>query len=154
MIAVSSVRCGSGTYRSRPPLPARTCTTLRALSRSLVSSETPSELRRSTYRARLSTPADHPDPPSATCAALRCLPAKDAASQCIAVFFANPHRAKAQMEGALIMAMSNIQHSEVSFAEGKVVQSNVRDYGVTRMRAAPRVGDVHLLASEGARWHW
>jgi isoquinoline 1-oxidoreductase beta subunit len=64
-------------------------------------------------------------------------------------FVANPDRAKAQMEGALIMAMSNILYSEVSFAEGKVVQSNFRDYGVTRMRAAPRVVDVHLLASEG-----
>jgi len=64
-------------------------------------------------------------------------------------FIANPDRAKAQMEGALIMAMSNILYSEVSFAEGRVVQSNFRDYGVTRMRAAPRVVDVHLITSEG-----
>ncbi len=64
-------------------------------------------------------------------------------------FIANPDRAKSQMEGALIMAMSNILYSEVSFAEGKVVQSNFRDYGVTRMRAAPRVVDVHLVPSEG-----
>ncbi|MCC6242116.1 MAG: xanthine dehydrogenase family protein molybdopterin-binding subunit [Gemmatimonadaceae bacterium] len=64
-------------------------------------------------------------------------------------FIANPDRAKAQMEGALLMAMSNILYSEVSFAAGKVVQSNYRDYGVTRMRAAPRVVDVHLVPSEG-----
>jgi isoquinoline 1-oxidoreductase subunit beta len=64
-------------------------------------------------------------------------------------FIANPDRAKSQMEGALIMAMSNTLYSEVSFAQGKVVQSNYRDYQVTRMRAAPRVVDVHLVESEG-----
>ena len=30
-----------------------------------------------------------------------------------------------------------------------MVQSNFRDYGVTRMRAAPLVVDVHLVESEG-----
>jgi isoquinoline 1-oxidoreductase beta subunit len=64
-------------------------------------------------------------------------------------FIANPDRVRAQMEGALIMAMSNLLTSEVTFAAGKVVQSNYRDYGVTRMRAAPHVVDVHLVASEG-----
>ncbi len=64
-------------------------------------------------------------------------------------FVANPDRARAQMEGALIMAMSNVLHSEITFAAGKVVQSNFRDYGVTRMRAAPRVVEVHLVSSEG-----
>ncbi len=64
-------------------------------------------------------------------------------------FIANPDRAKAQMEGALIMAMSNVLYSEIAFAEGRVMQANFRDYGVTRMRAAPRVVDVHLVASEG-----
>ena len=64
-------------------------------------------------------------------------------------FVANPDRARAQMEGALIMAMSNTLYSEITFAEGQVVQSNFRDYGVTRMRAAPHVVDVHLVVSEG-----
>lgn len=64
-------------------------------------------------------------------------------------FVANPDRAKAQMEGALVMAMSNVLYSEIAFADGKAVQSNFRDYGVTRMRAAPRVVDVHLVPSEG-----
>ena len=64
-------------------------------------------------------------------------------------FVANPDRAKAQMEGALIMAMSNTLYSEIAFADGKVVQSNFRDYGVTRMRAAPRMVDVHVVPSEG-----
>ncbi len=64
-------------------------------------------------------------------------------------FIANPDRARSQMEGALIMAMSNTLYSEIAFAQGKVVQSNYRDYRVTRMRAAPRVVDVHLVPSEG-----
>ncbi|MEI6739443.1 MAG: molybdopterin cofactor-binding domain-containing protein [Gemmatimonadaceae bacterium] len=64
-------------------------------------------------------------------------------------FIANPDRAKAQMEGALIMAMSNVLTSQMTFAEGKAIQSNFRDYAVTRMRAAPHVVDVHLVPSEG-----
>ncbi len=64
-------------------------------------------------------------------------------------FIANPDRARAQMEGALIMAMSNTLYSEIAFAKGQVVQSNYRDYQVTRMRAAPRIVDVHLVESEG-----
>jgi isoquinoline 1-oxidoreductase subunit beta len=64
-------------------------------------------------------------------------------------FVANPDRARAQMEGALIMAMSNTLYSEITFAKGRVVQSTYRDYGVTRLRAAPHVVDVHLVESEG-----
>ena len=64
-------------------------------------------------------------------------------------FVANPDRARSQMEGALIMAMSNTLYSEITFAQGRVVQSNFRDYGVTRLRAAPHVVDVHLVDSEG-----
>ena len=64
-------------------------------------------------------------------------------------FVANPDRARAQMEGALIMAMSNTLCSEVTFAKGRVVQGNFGDYGVARMRAAPHVVDVHIVESEG-----
>jgi isoquinoline 1-oxidoreductase beta subunit len=63
-------------------------------------------------------------------------------------FVANPDRARAQMEGALVMAMSNILYSEISFAKGKVVQSNYHDYNVTRLPAAPHTVDVHFVVSE------
>ncbi len=63
-------------------------------------------------------------------------------------FIANPDRARAQMEGALIMAMSNILYSEVTFSKGRVTQSNYHDYGVTRMSAAPYSVDVHFVQSE------
>ena len=64
-------------------------------------------------------------------------------------FIANPDRARAQMEGALVMAMSNTLYSAITFAEGRVQQSNFHDYDVTRMPAAPRTVDVHLVESEG-----
>ena len=64
-------------------------------------------------------------------------------------FIANPDRARAQMEGAFIMAMSNVLHSQVTFAGGRVTQSNFRDYELTRLRAAPRQLDVVLVPSEG-----
>ena len=63
-------------------------------------------------------------------------------------FIANPDRARAQMEGAIIMGMSNTLYSEISFRAGRVVQANYPTYPVTRMRAAPRVVDVHLVESE------
>ena len=64
-------------------------------------------------------------------------------------FVANPDRARAQMEGALIMAMSNVLYSEITFEKGAVAQSNFRDYEVTRMPASPHVVDVHLVPSDG-----
>jgi len=53
------------------------------------------------------------------------------------------------MEGAVIMAMSNVLYGAVTFADGRVMQSNYHDYPVTRMRAAPHVVDVHIVESEG-----
>ena len=63
-------------------------------------------------------------------------------------FIVNPDRARAQMEGAVIMGMSNTLYSEISFKGGRVVQTNYPSYRVTRMRAAPHVVDVHLVESE------
>jgi isoquinoline 1-oxidoreductase beta subunit len=65
-------------------------------------------------------------------------------------FVANPDRAKSQMEGALIMAMSNTLYSAITFADGEVQQSNYSDYGVARMRASPHAVDVHVVESEGS----
>jgi isoquinoline 1-oxidoreductase beta subunit len=64
-------------------------------------------------------------------------------------FIANPDRVRAQMEGAVIMAMSNTLYSEISFAAGVVQQNNFHDYRITRLDAAPRSVDVHLVPSEG-----
>jgi isoquinoline 1-oxidoreductase subunit beta len=64
-------------------------------------------------------------------------------------FIASPERARAQMEGAVVMAMSNILLSEITFAQGAVAQGNYHDYKVARMAAAPPTVDVHLVESEG-----
>jgi len=56
---------------------------------------------------------------------------------------------RGQMEGAVVMAMSNVLLSEVTFAQGQVTQGNYHDYKVARMSAAPRAVDVHLVESEG-----
>jgi isoquinoline 1-oxidoreductase beta subunit len=64
-------------------------------------------------------------------------------------FVVNPDRAVSQMEGAVVMAMSNTLHSAITFADGRVQQSNYSDYEVTRMRAAPHSLDVEILQSEG-----
>lgn len=63
-------------------------------------------------------------------------------------FIANPDRVKAQFEGATIMGISNALYGEVTFREGRPVQSNFSDYKVARMEIAPRVIQVQLVSSE------
>ena len=63
-------------------------------------------------------------------------------------FVAHPERARAQMEGAAIMGLGNALYGEISFKDGRVVQSNYTDYRVMRMNTAPRAIHVHLLASD------
>jgi isoquinoline 1-oxidoreductase beta subunit len=59
----------------------------------------------------------------------------------------HPERVRAQMEGATIMGLSNTLFSEITFKEGRVVQSNYTDYQVARMDSAPRELAVHLVSS-------
>jgi isoquinoline 1-oxidoreductase subunit beta len=63
-------------------------------------------------------------------------------------YVTNPDRARAQMEGAIVMGMSNILYSEISFEKGRVIQSNYHEYNVTRLPAAPHAVDVHIVQSE------
>jgi isoquinoline 1-oxidoreductase subunit beta len=65
-------------------------------------------------------------------------------------FVAHPERARAQMEGATVMGLGNALYGEITFKDGKVVQSNYGDYRVMRMDAAPRVIRVHLVPSDKA----
>ncbi len=65
-------------------------------------------------------------------------------------FVAHPERARAQMEGAAIMGLGNALYGEISFKDGRVVQSNYSDYRVMRFDAAPRVIRVHLVPSDKA----
>jgi isoquinoline 1-oxidoreductase beta subunit len=59
----------------------------------------------------------------------------------------HPERVRAQMEGATIMGLGNALYGEITFKEGRVVQSNYTDYQVARFDAAPRELRVHIVPS-------
>jgi isoquinoline 1-oxidoreductase subunit beta len=59
----------------------------------------------------------------------------------------HPERVRAQMEGATIMGLGNTLLGEITFQNGRVVQSNYTDYRVARIDAAPRELHVHLTPS-------
>ncbi|HEX6106095.1 MAG TPA: molybdopterin cofactor-binding domain-containing protein [Gemmatimonadales bacterium] len=59
----------------------------------------------------------------------------------------HPERVRSQMEGATIMGLGNTLLGEITFKDGRVVQSNYTDYQVARMDAAPRALHVHLVPS-------
>lgn len=63
-------------------------------------------------------------------------------------FIANPERVRSQMEGAVIMGMSNTLYSDLTFAGGRVVQSNYTNYRVTRMTEAPREIVITIVPSD------
>ncbi len=62
----------------------------------------------------------------------------------------NPERVRAQLEGAVVMGVSNALLSEISFKAGRVVQTNFNSYQIARMNVAPRDIRVHLIASDFA----
>ncbi len=74
------------------------------------------------------------------------LPRLDIAIDCGSV--ALPDRVRAQMEGGAIMSLGNALVGQVTFSQGRAVQSNFHDYQVLRMDAAPRETHVHIVASD------
>lgn len=56
----------------------------------------------------------------------------------------NPDRVKSQMEGAVIFGLSAALIGEITFADGKVEQSNFHDYPVLRMSQSPEI-HIHLI---------
>jgi isoquinoline 1-oxidoreductase beta subunit len=59
----------------------------------------------------------------------------------------NPERVRAQMEGAVVMGMGNALTAEITFKDGQAQQNNFDSYEITRIDAAPKVIQVHLLPS-------
>ena len=57
----------------------------------------------------------------------------------------NPERIRAQLEGAVVMGVSLATLGEITFKNGRAEQDNFNQYLVTRMDAAPRRIEVHLL---------
>lgn len=57
----------------------------------------------------------------------------------------NPERIRAQLQGSAIMGLGLALSGEITFAKGRVVQSNFHDYEVLRHNASPRVIRTHLV---------
>lgn len=60
----------------------------------------------------------------------------------------NPERIRSQLEGAAIMGLSLAMHGEISFKNGRVVESNFHDHPMLRQNEAPRTIRVHLAPSD------
>ncbi|MET3127759.1 isoquinoline 1-oxidoreductase beta subunit [Arcicella rosea] len=60
----------------------------------------------------------------------------------------NPDTVKAQVEGAVVMGITAAIKNGITFAEGKVEQSNFHDNPVLRISEVPKI-EVHILAEGG-----
>jgi isoquinoline 1-oxidoreductase beta subunit len=60
-------------------------------------------------------------------------------------FVVNPDRVRSQFEGAAVMGMALATRSAITYARGRVEQSNYNDYEVSRMDDAPREVRVHIV---------
>jgi isoquinoline 1-oxidoreductase beta subunit len=58
----------------------------------------------------------------------------------------NPDRVRAQLEGAVIMGISNALYSNISIKQGRIEQNNFSDYLVARTDITPET-HVHLVES-------
>jgi isoquinoline 1-oxidoreductase beta subunit len=61
----------------------------------------------------------------------------------------NPDNVRAQLEGGAVFGLSAALMGEITFADGRVQQSNFHDYPVLRLPEAPRI-ETHLVASSEA----
>jgi isoquinoline 1-oxidoreductase beta subunit len=58
----------------------------------------------------------------------------------------NPDTLKAQMEGAVVFALTALLYGEISFEMGRVKQRNFHDYAMVRMTEMPQV-EAHIVPS-------
>ncbi len=70
------------------------------------------------------------------------IPRVDVAVDC--GHYVNPDRIRSQIEGAVIMGIGLAMKTQITFKDGKVMQSNFDDYEVTRMPEMPGVTNVHI----------
>jgi isoquinoline 1-oxidoreductase beta subunit len=73
------------------------------------------------------------------------VPRIDVAADCGAVI--NPERIFSQMEGAAVMGMGVAMFNEISFKNGRVDQSNLNDFELSRISSSPVDIRVHLVPS-------
>jgi len=60
----------------------------------------------------------------------------------------NPDGLKAQIEGAIVFALTAALKGEITIDHGAVVQSNFNDYAMLRLADCPKI-EVHLSESDG-----
>ncbi|MEX0759662.1 MAG: molybdopterin cofactor-binding domain-containing protein [Tistlia sp.] len=60
-------------------------------------------------------------------------------------FCANPERVESQIQGAAVMGMTLALHSAITYAEGRVEQSNFFDYEMAGMSSYPEKVGVHIV---------
>lgn len=60
----------------------------------------------------------------------------------------NPDTIRAQIESAVVFGLSAALHGEITFEQGRVVQSNFHDYPILRLPEMPEV-EVHIVESGG-----
>ena len=58
--------------------------------------------------------------------------------------YVNPGIIEAQLQGAVVFALSAALYGELTFADGKVQQRNFNDYQMVRMNEAPEV-EVYIV---------
>jgi isoquinoline 1-oxidoreductase beta subunit len=76
------------------------------------------------------------------------IPRVDVAVDC--GHYVNPDRIRSQIEGAVIMGIGLAMKTQITFRDGKVMQSNFDDYEVTRMPEMPGVTNVHITPANYA----
>jgi isoquinoline 1-oxidoreductase beta subunit len=63
-------------------------------------------------------------------------------------YWINPERIKSQIEGAAIQGTALARFSEITFKDGRVQQSNLDDFVITRIDEAPTDTQVHIVPAE------
>jgi isoquinoline 1-oxidoreductase beta subunit len=71
------------------------------------------------------------------------VPQVDTAVDC--GFAVNPERIRSQIEGAAVMGLTIAKHSELTYKNGRVTQSNFHDYPLVRIDESPKNTRVHIV---------
>ncbi len=77
------------------------------------------------------------------------VPRIDVAVDCGGVI--NPERIESQVEGAAVMGMGIALHNEISFKNGRVQQSNLNDFELSRISTSPVDIRVHIMPGDYSR---
>jgi len=77
------------------------------------------------------------------------IPRVDIAVDCGACV--NPDRVRAQVQGACVMGVSLATVGEISYKAGRVEQNTFDTYQITRMAAAPREINVHIVPGDWSK---